>query len=242
MPFRHHKTKKNLGRGHPLPHPTPFGTSSPNLALALTPLFSIAYKFHTNLIYCAKKMKQHDRKRDERTHANNSSRIYGTRWLFVSAGAVNSFIRKSWSNNISPGTKRTELIIDLNTIRRGWRRQSDIIMIITEQLWWCRSWWGDWMEWGPGPDQNRVGTGWAKKVSQRRLHITSSNTVRFSKFFHCHILLEICNKAVIKYPTSPQTCCHTTLWNTYVSKLVRPQSVKCVTSFRFTISKYNEYF
>ena len=72
-------------------------------------------------------------------------------------------------------------------------------------------------------------TGWAKKVNQRSLHITSSNTVRFSKFFHCHILLEICNKAVIKYPTSPQTCCHTTLWNAYVSKLVRPQSVKCVT-------------
>ena len=66
-------------------------------------------------------------------------------------------------------------------------------------------------------------TGWAKKVSQRSLHITSSNTVLFSKFFHCHIL-EICNKDVIKYPTSPQTRCHTTLWNTYVSKLVRPQS------------------
>jgi len=81
-----------------------------------------------------------------------------------------------------------------------------------------------------------------KKVSQRRLHITSSNTVRFSKLFHCHILLEICNKAVIKYPTSPQTCCHTTSWNTYVSKLVRPKSVKCVTSFRFTKLKYDEYF
>jgi len=60
--------------------------------------------------------------------------------------------------------------------------------------------------------------GGPKKVSQRSLHITSSNTVRFSKFFHGHILLEICNKAVIKYPTSPQTCCHTTLWNIYVSK------------------------
>ena len=54
-------------------------------------------------------------------------------------------------------------------------------------------------------------TRWAKKVSQHSLHITSSNIVRFSKFFHCHILLEICNKAVIKYPTSPQKCCHTTL-------------------------------
>ena len=84
--------------------------------------------------------------------------------------------------------------------------------------------------------------GGPKKVSQRSLHITSSNTVRFSKFFHCYILPEICNKAAIKYSTSPQTCCHTTLCNTYVSKLVRPQSVKCVTSFRFTKLKYNEYF
>ena len=88
----------------------------------------------------------------------------------------------------------------------------------------------------------RICTRWAKKVIQRNLHITSSNTVRFSKFFHCHVLREIWNKAVIKYPTSPQTCCHTTLWNTYVSKLVRPQSVKCVTSFCFTKLKYNEYF
>ena len=53
--------------------------------------------------------------------------------------------------------------------------------------------------------------GGPKKVSQCSLHITSLNTVRFSKFFHCHIRLEICNKAVIKYSTSPQTCCHTTL-------------------------------
>ena len=54
-------------------------------------------------------------------------------------------------------------------------------------------------------------TGWAKKVSQRSLHITSSNTGRFLKFFHHYILQEISNKADIKYPTSPQACCHTTL-------------------------------
>ena len=42
-----------------------------------------------------------------------------------------------------------------------------------------------------------------KKVSQRNLHITSSNTSRFSKFIHCNILQEICNNTVIKYPTSP---------------------------------------
>jgi len=33
--------------------------------------------------------------------------------------------------------------------------------------------------------------------------ITSSNPDRFSKFFHNHNLLEICNKAIIKYPTTP---------------------------------------
>jgi len=36
------------------------------------------------------------------------------------------------------------------------------------------------------------------KVSSNILHITSSNTDRYSKFFHYHNLQEICNKAV--YP------------------------------------------
>ena len=64
-------------------------------------------------------------------------------------------------------------------------------------------------------------TGWAKKVRLHCLHVTSSNTGRFSKFFHCHIMLqEICNEAIIKYSTSPQTCRYTTLWNIYVRKLV----------------------
>jgi len=43
----------------------------------------------------------------------------------------------------------------------------------------------------------------SKKVSQRNLHITSSNTGRFSKFLRYNILQEICNETVIKYPTSP---------------------------------------
>jgi len=62
--------------------------------------------------------------------------------------------------------------------------------------------------------------GGPKKVSLRSLHITSSNTGRFSKFFHYHVLQEICNKEIIKYSTSPQTCRYTTLWNIYVRKLV----------------------
>jgi len=40
-------------------------------------------------------------------------------------------------------------------------------------------------------DNNTTCTGWAKKVSLRSLHITSSNTGRFLKFFHCHILQEM---------------------------------------------------
>ena len=32
---------------------------------------------------------------------------------------------------------------------------------------------------------------------------TSSNTDRFLKFFYCYNLQEICNKAVVKYPTTP---------------------------------------
>jgi len=52
-------------------------------------------------------------------------------------------------------------------------------------------------------------TGWAKKESHNILRITSSNTGRFSKFFryHHHNLQEICNAAVIKYPTTLQTRC-----------------------------------
>jgi len=61
--------------------------------------------------------------------------------------------------------------------------------------------------------------GGPKKVSLRCLHITWSNTGRFSKFFHCHILQEICNKVVIKYSTSPQTWRYNTLWNICVIKI-----------------------
>jgi len=42
-----------------------------------------------------------------------------------------------------------------------------------------------------------------KKRPPKHIKITPSNTIRFSKFFHCYSLLEICNKAVIKYPTTP---------------------------------------
>ena len=41
--------------------------------------------------------------------------------------------------------------------------------------------------------------------------ITSSNTNRLLKFFHCYNLLKICNKAIVKYPTTPQTRHYTTL-------------------------------
>jgi len=43
------------------------------------------------------------------------------------------------------------------------------------------------------------------------LGITSSNTGLFSKFFNFQNLLEICNKAVVKYPTTSQMCHYATL-------------------------------
>jgi len=46
-------------------------------------------------------------------------------------------------------------------------------------------------------------TGWAKKVSCKRLFISSRNTGRFSKFFHWHTLLKSCNKAITEYLTTP---------------------------------------
>jgi len=50
-----------------------------------------------------------------------------------------------------------------------------------------------------------------KKGTNSILGVTSSNTGRFSKFFQCPNLLEICNKTVIKSPTTPQTRRYTTL-------------------------------
>jgi len=50
-----------------------------------------------------------------------------------------------------------------------------------------------------------------KKGTNSILGITSSNTDRFSKFFHFYNLLEISNKAVIKYPIAPKTRHYTTL-------------------------------
>jgi len=50
-----------------------------------------------------------------------------------------------------------------------------------------------------------------KKVTNNILGITSSNTGRFSKFFQYHNLLEICNKTVIKFPTTPQMRRYNTL-------------------------------
>jgi len=61
-----------------------------------------------------------------------------------------------------------------------------------------------------------------KKRVYSILGITSSNIGRLSKFFHFRNLLEICNKAVVKYLTTPQTCHYTTLWNFDVQKLACP--------------------
>jgi len=41
-----------------------------------------------------------------------------------------------------------------------------------------------------------------KTPPPKNIKITSSNTTRFSKFFHFYNLLEICYKAIIKYPTT----------------------------------------
>jgi len=58
-----------------------------------------------------------------------------------------------------------------------------------------------------------------KKGTNSILGITSSNTDRFSQFFHFYNILEICHKAVIKYPIAPKMRHYTTLWNTDVRKL-----------------------
>jgi len=47
--------------------------------------------------------------------------------------------------------------------------------------------------------------------------ITSSNTGRFLTFFHCYNLQKIYNKAIVKYPTTPQTRHYTTLGPFFIS-------------------------
>ena len=43
--------------------------------------------------------------------------------------------------------------------------------------------------------------------------VTSSNTNRFSKLFHCQNQKKMCNKTVTKDPTTLQVCRYATLWN-----------------------------
>ena len=50
-------------------------------------------------------------------------------------------------------------------------------------------------------------TGWAKKVSPKcSTHNFAKYYGRFSKFFHCYNLQEICNAVDIKHSTTPQMC------------------------------------
>jgi len=58
-----------------------------------------------------------------------------------------------------------------------------------------------------GGAAGRIYTVSGKKGTNSILGITSSNTDRFSKFFLCHNLLEICNK----FPTTTQMRRYTTL-------------------------------
>ena len=56
------------------------------------------------------------------------------------------------------------------------------------------------------------------KTNHNILHITSSNTSRFSKSFHHRNLRKISGTAVIKYSTIPQTRRYTTLWTRWAGQ------------------------
>jgi len=62
-------------------------------------------------------------------------------------------------------------------------------------------------------------TGWPKNGTVFWYALTSSNSNRFSKLFHCENQEKIRNNTVTKDPTTPQVCRYTTWWN-----------VKCVKS------------
>jgi len=56
-------------------------------------------------------------------------------------------------------------------------------------------------------------TGWPKKWHSFWYTLTSSNINRFSKLFHFQNQEKMCNNTFTKYPTTPQVCRYTTLWN-----------------------------
>jgi len=43
--------------------------------------------------------------------------------------------------------------------------------------------------------------------------LISSNINQLSQFFHCQNKEKTCNNTITKYPTTPQVCRYTTLWN-----------------------------
>ena len=51
----------------------------------------------------------------------------------------------------------------------------------------------------------------SKKLPTFKLYVTLSNLNRFSKFLHCWKAYKICYKINMTLPTSPQSCCYTTL-------------------------------
>ena len=51
----------------------------------------------------------------------------------------------------------------------------------------------------------------SKKGTSILLPITLADVDGFSKFLHCWIHREICNKLTVTLPTTPSTCCYTTL-------------------------------
>ena len=58
-----------------------------------------------------------------------------------------------------------------------------------------------------------MSTGCPKKMAPFLYPLTFPNINRFSKLFHCQNQEELC-----KYPTKPQVCRYTTLWNVSVLK------------------------
>ena len=50
--------------------------------------------------------------------------------------------------------------------------------------------------------------------------LTAPNINRFSQLNHCQNHEKICNNTISNFPTTPQVCRYTTLWNVYVSLIV----------------------
>jgi len=79
----------------------------------------------------------------------------------------------------------------------------------------------------------------SKSIHTRVFIITSPNIDQFSKFFHWHTLHKICNKVIVKDPTTPETLCILHYLVKYKYQKVGKVISRCNLSHHLLAQKWN---